>query len=199
MRIGIYGGTFNPIHNGHLLLAQTALERLALQQVIFVPAGIPPLKGDDQLVDAAQRLHMVGLAIAGHHSFSLCDFEARRPQKSYTLDTVRHLTEQFHSDCEFFFILGDDCAANLHRWKGIDELCQLLQFVQVRRLGCDLPERTPALLTLDMPPLALSSTVLRQRLGSRQAIDHLTPAPVAQYIRRHRLYRPAAPCATEEP
>jgi len=198
MRIGIYGGTFNPIHNGHLALAQAALERLGLQQVIFVPAGIPPLKSDVQLVSAEQRLQMVSLAISNHPGFSLCDFEVRRYEKSYTVDTVRYLTKQFDDTCEFFFILGDDCAANLHRWKGIDELCRLLQFVQVRRLGCDLPEQTPTLLTLNMPTVAISSTLLRQRLRSQQAVDHLTPAPVAQYIQRHHLYRATAPYAPEQ-
>jgi len=198
MRIGIYGGTFNPIHYGHLLLAQTALEKLALQQVIFVPSGIPPLKGIDQLVNAQQRLHMVSLAIASNPSFSLCDFEVVRPQKSYTIDTVHYLTKKFDDNCEFFFILGDDCAANLHRWKGITELCQLLQFVQVRRSGCNLPEQTPALLTMEMETICVSSTLLRNCLLNHQEIDNLTPPAVVQYIQQHALYRSVTPCTIGE-
>ncbi|EJM21082.1 MULTISPECIES: nicotinate-nucleotide adenylyltransferase [unclassified Pseudomonas] len=197
MRIGIYGGTFNPIHLGHLSLAQTALESLELDLVVFVPAGIPPLKGTDNLVSAEHRLHMVQLAIAGSSRFCISDFEICRAQKSFTLDTVRHLVQQFPAGSEFFFILGDDCMANLHRWKGIDELREHVTFARARRTGSNVPAPTSALLTIEMPLLDISSTQLRQRLNTGKPADDLTLSSVAQYIQQHHLYRPSVDSNTE--
>lgn len=197
MRIGIYGGTFNPIHLGHLSLAQKALECLVLDQVVFVPAGIPPLKGTDNLVSAEHRLRMVQLAIAGNARFSISDFEICRAQKSFTLDTVRHLVQQFPAGSEFFFILGDDCVANLHRWKGIDELHERVTFARARRAGSNVPAQIPALLTIEMPLLDISSTELRQRLNTGKSVDELTLPTVAQYIQQHHLYRPTVDSNTE--
>ncbi|MET0609648.1 MAG: nicotinate-nucleotide adenylyltransferase [Pseudomonas caspiana] len=197
MRIGIYGGTFNPIHLGHLSLAQTALESLDLDQVVFVPAGIPPLKGTDNLVNAEHRLHMVQLATAGNPCFSISDFEICRLQKSFTLDTVRHLVQQFPDGSEFFFILGDDCVANLHHWKGIDELRERVTFARARRTGSHVPAPTTALLTIEMPLLDISSTQVRQRLNTGKPVDDLTPPSVAHYIQQHHLYRPSVDSHTE--
>jgi nicotinate-nucleotide adenylyltransferase len=191
MRIGIYGGTFNPIHNAHLCVARTALEALDLSRVIFVPAGTPPLKGSRQLIDGRQRLAMVRAAIAGNPAFSAIDFEIEREGKSFTIDTVRHLAGQYPPDAELFFILGDDCAAKLHHWKGIDELCRLVRFACISRTGVPLPAATPPLQMIAMPAMDISSSRLRERLRDGQPVRDLTPAAVADHIDRHHLYRAA--------
>jgi len=202
LRIGIYGGTFNPIHNAHLLVAQTAYESLHLDKVVFIPAGIPPLKGVHQLVSGEQRLAMVQLAIADNPNFELNDFEVRRGnQKSFTIDTVRFLVAQYPANTEFFLILGDDCVDKLHHWKGIDELRQLVQFVCVNRNKIPATKdelqtstvlnssQTPPLTAVAMPTLAISSTYVRERLNAGKTVHYLVPTPVAQYLDQHALYR----------
>jgi nicotinate-nucleotide adenylyltransferase len=197
-RIGIYGGTFNPIHNAHLLVAQTALESLNLDQVIFIPAGIPPLKGTHQLVSGEQRLAMVQLAIADNPNFLLDDFEVRRgDQKSFTIDTVRFLRSRHSDAVELFLILGDDCVSKLHHWKGIDELQRLVHFVCVNRLHIAAPANTPPLTKITMPTLPISSTQLRERIAAGQSVCNLTPAVVADYIERHGLYHAVHPLPAE--
>lgn len=195
-RIGIYGGTFNPIHHGHLVAAQSAAEALALSSVVFVPSGTPPLKPCTELASAQHRLAMVQLAIAGNPLFSSDDHEVRGTGKSYTVDTMRHLAARYPAGTALFFIVGQDCAAKLHHWKGIAELQRLASFVRLNRAAsanpADLAPDTPPLLDVSMPALELSSTLLRARLARGRPVSYLTPPAVADYIARHGLYRAAS-------
>jgi nicotinate-nucleotide adenylyltransferase len=189
-RIGLYGGTFNPVHLAHLQVARTAQRSLDLDRVLFIPAGLPPLKGNAELADASHRLEMLRLALADEPEFDICDFEIKRHGKSFTLDTVRHLRQQ-HPDDELFFILGDDCAAKLNQWKGIDELARLVTFACAPRLGTVQPVVTPPVRTIEMPRVALSSTLIRQNLAAGMPVADWVPPAVAFHIERHRLYRAA--------
>ncbi len=197
MRIGLYGGTFNPVHQGHLLVAQTAFDALGLDEVVFIPAGEPPLKGNHQLVDGEHRLAMLNAAVADNPNFSVSDFEIRRPGRSFTIDTVRHFAHTSPAGTELFFILGDDCTAKLDRWKGIDELRQLVRFVNVDRLASSPDTPDGDVLSLKMPTFGISSTLLRERLARKQSIRYLAPTPVIDYIRRHSLYELNEPTASE--
>jgi nicotinate-nucleotide adenylyltransferase len=195
-RIGIYGGTFNPIHHGHLLAAQTAGEALQLSKVIFVPSCIPPLKPCPDLASGEHRLAMTRLAIAGNPLFSLSDIEVRRQHRSYTIDTVRELAALQSGGTRLFFILGADCVPKLHHWKGIDELCQLVEFAAINRPGAARadapPPGTPPLHHITMPALELSSSLLRARLAAGKPARYFTPPAVADYIARLGLYRPTS-------
>lgn len=190
-RIGIYGGTFNPIHHGHLIAAQSAAEALDLSEVIFVPSCIPPLKPCSDLASGIHRLAMVRLAVEGNPRFSVSDIEVRRDQKSYTVDTMRELAAVY-PDTRLFFLVGADCAPKLHQWKGIEELQRLVEFSVFNRPGATpagaLPPGTPALHHVAMPGLELSSTHLRARLAAGRPVHYLTPPAVEDYILRHRLY-----------
>lgn len=212
MRIGIYGGKFNPVHNAHLQVAQHALEQLKLDRLLFVPTGIPPLKAAAELVRGEHRLAMLRLAIAGQPGLIASDFEVLREQKSFTIDTVRHYVGEYPADTEFFFILGDDIAARLHHWKGIYELQRLVRFVSVGRSVVPLPPGTSAPQKIDrglskvaaiatatmvMPAMPISSTQLRAKLRAGYSVRDLTPRAVVEYIERYGLYQAESSQPTE--
>ena len=188
-RIGFIGGTFDPIHNGHVLLALFTRETLALDEVIFIPAADPPHK-DSTHAKADQRMDMVEMAIAGVDGFSASRIELDRPGKSYTVDTLR----QLHVDCpnsEFFLIIGSDNVAQMSTWHdplGIVNQCTV---VAGKRLAKDA-EVDPALVArmrfIDTPLIELSSTHIRQRLRDGLAVRGMIPDAVERYIVEKRIY-----------
>jgi nicotinate-nucleotide adenylyltransferase len=196
-RIGLLGGSFDPIHNAHLELARSARTELALDAVWFIPAG-QPWQRDPLAATAQQRWDMVNLAIAGLPGLHACDIEIKRQGPSYTIDTVRALRAA-HPDTAFTFILGADQLRNLPTWNDWREIVAQVDLAAARRPGYDdsaPPELLAALAAhghrlhrLAMPEIDLSATRVRERIARGQPLDALVPAAVAHYIARHRLYQ----------
>jgi len=191
MRLGIFGGTFNPIHLGHLLIAADAAEAFHLDRVVFIPAATPPHKRPRVLAPAAQRLRMVKLAIRGNPRFTCSDIEVRRGGPSYSVETLRHLRSAMPR-ARFFFIIGSDSLRELHRWKEARELVKLCEFICVTRPGeriarCRL--RGARIHRLTGHPANVSSTDIRNRVARGATTRYLLPDAVRRHIERHRLYR----------
>lgn len=198
-RLGVYGGTFDPIHMAHLIIAEQAREQLRLDRVLFVPSGNPPHKVGRSLPPAQQRAEMVRLAIAGNPHFSLCDFEIKREAVSYTVDTLMYLRET-HPDAELFLLLGADNLPELHRWRQPEKIASLAHLCFAGRPGTELnlsllagiisegmaeDVRTHQLTT---PLLEISSSDIRQRIREGRSIRYLVPAAIDAYISAHKLY-----------
>ena len=200
-RIGILGGTFDPPHLGHLLIAETARVALGLESVLFIPAGEPWLKSGQRITPATHRLRMVQLAIADNPDFCVCDCEVRRSGASYTVDTLRELRGAYPDGAEWYFIVGSDVLDQFHLWKdpeGILELCRLA--VIERPGGPDggvvaLSERFPdavasgAVASVAGPRVDFSASELRRILAEGRSVRYQVPDAVAEYIKRNDLYR----------
>ena len=196
-RIGVLGGTFDPIHYGHLVAAQEAHDQLALERVLFVPAGHPPHKPNRAMPPAHHRLRMVELAIAADPRFALSRVDVGRPGPSYTVDTLTLLRAEWGPETAFFFLIGSDSLAELPTWRQprrIIELCELAVLprpgvrVDLPRLEAQLPGLGDRLHRLTMPLLEISSHALRERVRAGRPITYLTPPPVEAYIREQGLY-----------
>lgn len=186
-RIGIMGGTFNPPHLGHLLMAEQVGRQLALDEVWFMPTAQPPHAEGKQTIEAKHRLRMVQHAIKGNPLFKLQPYEVFKGGKNYTIDTMRHFLQEFPQS-EFYFIIGTDSANQLHTWREIDELVKLTQLVGVHRPGEKKYRGKYPILWVDSPLIDLSSTEIRLRVYLEQSIRYQVPENVADYIKRHRLY-----------
>ncbi|HUI06659.1 MAG TPA: nicotinate-nucleotide adenylyltransferase [Verrucomicrobiae bacterium] len=197
-KIGILGGTFNPIHLGHLLTAQDALEQLGLERVIFIPSATPPHKVVDKLASGRDRLRMIRLAIHGQHRFDVDDLEIERGGKSYSVDTLTELRRR-HPRAALYFIIGADSLRELHLWREVRRLVTLCTFVTVPRPGFEPkpvvdPRLDPATRrrlrqqVLRGHACAIASRDIRARVASRRSIRYLVPDAVREYIRRRRLY-----------
>ena len=196
-RIGLLGGSFDPIHCAHLQLAQSACGELALDAVWFIPAG-QPWQRDTLAASPQQRWDMVNLAIDGLPGLQACDIELKRDGPSYTIDTVRELRAG-HPNTAFTFILGADQLRNLPTWNGWDDIAAQVDLAAARRPGyADIapPELLAALAAhghrlhrLDMAEIDLSATRVRERMALGQPLAGLVPAAVAHYIDQHRLYQ----------
>lgn len=195
-RIGIFGGTFDPIHFGHLRMAEEAREQVALDRVLFVPNRVSPLKGHAPVTPPELRGEMVALAIADHPAFVLSPIEIERPGPSYTVDTVRVLRDAHPSDA-LFFLTGSDAIRDLPRWHDPDTLLSLAHFVALARPGTDpnavlttLPPRWKERVTfMAMPGLDISATDLRARVRAGRSLRYLVPPEVAGFIRARGLYQ----------
>jgi len=187
-RLGIYGGTFDPVHHGHLLLARDALEQFRLDGVLFVPCGQSPLKTRKPHTTALRRLAMLRLAVKGNSHFWLTRCELDRPGPSYAYDTALEIREAFPR-AELFWLIGADQLASMNQWHRPDDLRRLVTFVLLPR-GETAEKASPGtVLSLPQPRrVDISATEIRHRVKSRLPIDHLVPAPIAAYIKRHRLY-----------
>ena len=189
-RIAFFGGTFDPIHRGHIEMAQAAVDRLDLNQVYFVPAGRNPLKKDVPMASDQDRVEMIRLGIAGYPKFNLWDAELSREGPSYTLDSVRHV-EQVFPNAHLFWLIGADQLPFLHQWYGINELVLKIGFILVSRAGYaeELP-RIPGirLYPVENPPVPVSATGIRSRVRKGLSLKGLTPDPVVDYVCKNRLY-----------
>jgi nicotinate-nucleotide adenylyltransferase len=197
VRIGILGGTFNPPHLGHLVCAQEAHCELELDQVMLIPAGMPPHKPVEAEPGAAHRLELCRLAIRGDDRFTVSDLEVRRDGPSYTVDTLDLLSTHAPSD-ELFLILGGDIAAGLGGWHEPERVLELATVAIAKRRGTarSAVQRTLDQLTggerarfFQMPRIGISSTMLRRRVRTGQSIRYFVPDAVAAYIEEHGLYR----------
>ncbi len=198
-KTAIFGGTFNPVHKAHLVLAQDALEAAALDRVLFIPCATPPHKTPDRLADATHRLAMLELALADHPAFEISDIEIRRSGTSYSIDTVRSLKDLYPED-DLTFIIGSDSLVELHLWKDIEQLLPLATFLSVARPGqeqvhaCDIPLPAPWPETLSKALIeghlmTISSSEIRQNIAQNKSILSLVPASVSAYIVQHGLYK----------
>lgn len=191
MKLGIFGGTFNPVHLGHLLIAEDAAEAFQLDRVVFIPSATPPHKRPRVLAPAPQRMRMVKLAIQGNNRFTASDIEIRRGGPSYSVETLRHLRGAMPR-AQFYFIIGTDSLRELHKWKEASELVGLCEFICVTRPGervarCRL--RGARIHKLTGHPADVSSTDIRNRAARGATIRYLVPDSVRRHIERHRLYR----------
>ena len=200
MNIGVLGGTFDPIHMGHLIIAEEARVRLGLSKVLFVPAGQPWLKQDRDVTPAVHRVEMVGRAIADNPYFELSTLEVERPGPSYTVDTLTTLRKELGSRAIPFFILGRDTLAELPLWKEPQKVVQLCRLVVPPRLGSGdlkhlgkvLPGLLERVIQLDMPVIGISSSEIRQRIAQGLSIRYLVPPEVEKYITEHEIYLTSA-------
>lgn len=185
------GGTFNPIHHGHLVAAEVAREEFSLEKVIFVPTCIPPHKDTTGIAPPMDRYEMVRLAIMGNPYFEPSDMEIKRGGRSYTQDTLKEF-KAIYKNTEFYFITGADALRELHTWKNIDELPRLCKFIAVSRPGYSLhiDERfKDTTYLLEIPALAISSSEIRTRIKNGRSVRYLVPEKVEEYIINNGLYR----------
>lgn len=182
-KIGIYGGTFDPIHHGHLILAREALETLGLEQMVFVPACVSPHK-DAPAAGAEMRLSMLRAATTGEARFAVDDCELQRSPPSYTIDTVEHFRQR-ESSCEIYYLIGKDQVPTLANWCRFDELQKLVRFAVLDRTGTDVTHGYPVV----RRKIDISATEIRKRVASGRSIRYLVPPEVEEIIRRHHLYR----------
>ena len=191
-RIGVMGGTFDPIHHGHLVAASEVAASFKLDEVVFVPTGAPWQKVDRAVSPAEDRYLMTVIATASDPRFSVSRVDVDRDGPTYTLDTLRDLQSVYPAAGELYFITGADALAQLLTWRDVDALFALAHFVGVTRPGHvladpGLPSGEVSL--VEVPALAISSTEIRDRVTSGRPIDYLVPEGVARYISKRRLYR----------
>ena len=193
------GGTFDPIHHGHLVAASEVAARFSLDEVVFVPTGQPWQKSHENVAPAEDRYLMTVIATAANPRFSVSRVDVDRAGPTYTVDTLRDLRDPFGAASELFFITGADALAQIFTWRGVGELLASAHFVGVTRPGHPLadpglPEGKVTL--IEVPALAISSTAVRRRVQTGQPVWYLVPDGVVQYIAKRRLYvGPAAPAA----
>jgi nicotinate-nucleotide adenylyltransferase len=198
-RIGVFGGSFDPVHIGHLIIAQDAVEQLELDQLIFVPAAVSPFKQHAHPVDGRHRLEMLHLATEDNLKFEVSDLELVRGGVSYTVDTMEHLAGD-HPDADLFFIVGLDSLVEMHRWVRVKDLFKTCTVVPFGRGGqdpsdimeqSDLPDEWKKRLMerlIRIHEIEVSASEIRMRIAEGLSIQTLVPAPVAMYIAEHHLY-----------
>ncbi len=193
-KIGFFGGTFDPVHAGHLLLAEAVRADAGLDQILFVPAAVPPHKPEGPKSGADDRLRMVRLAIEGNPGFAVEELELRRPGASYTVDTLAELQASAEwKDAEWFLLLGADMLADLPNWKNPEEIVRRAGLLVMERPGFDLGAVKPQFLRnaviVGTPALGISSTLIRSRIREGRSIRYWVPAAVESFILEKRLYR----------
>ena len=188
-RIGLFGGSFDPVHLGHLLVAQAAVEELSLSRLYFIPAAQSPFKPDHHPALGAERLRLLRLALAGNTGCEVDDQEIKRGGVSYTVDTLRDYTQRF-PQAELFCLVGADNVANLPKWRDAAELARLTEFVAIPRPGepaVDFPAPFRGRMLKGFP-FGVSSSQVRERVKAGLPVDHLVPPTVAEAIRNYQLY-----------
>ena len=197
MDIGVFGGTFDPIHIGHLIVAEEVRIKFGLGEVIFVPTGQPWLKANRPVSSAVHRLEMVRLAINTNPYFKLSTIEVDRPGISYTVDTMAILQQQLGAEARFLFLLGSDALAELPQWKEPSRLIQMCRLVVFTRPGAVLslqslesaiPGISQRVIFVDVPQIDISATQIRQRVAQGASIRYIIPETVERYILEHKLY-----------
>lgn len=219
MRLGLLGGSFNPIHNGHLGIARQTRDALGLDRILFVPTSQPPHKHNGSLAPAQDRYEMVRLAIASDPTLAISDVEIRRPGKSYSIDTVRLLQQEYGVQTQLFFLIGLDAFLDFPSWRDPQALLELCQFVVLSRPGLsfrslstirllppipypsladldagrisriDAPLGTQGLICLKLPPCPISASDIRARIRQGLPVANLLPPSVESYILQHHFYQ----------
>jgi nicotinate-nucleotide adenylyltransferase len=199
MKIGVLGGTFDPVHLGHIMMAEEARKSLGLTEVLLVPAGQPMTRSNERLASAEHRLQMLRLAVAGRSYLKVSTVEIDRPGPSYTVDTITELRRQHEVKDEIFFILGCDSLAQLPIWREPARIISMCILVAVPRPGwpkpsmkaleTDIPGISKRVIFLEKPNVDISATSIRERVAQGETIDRLVPGAVADYIKKHGLYQ----------
>ena len=195
MRLGVMGGTFDPVHHGHLVAAGEVADRFGLDEVVFVPTGEPWQKGDRPVSPAEDRYLMTVVATASNPRFGVSRVDVDRSGPTYTVDTLRDLTARL-PDAALYFITGADALAAILTWRDVDELFGLAHFVGVTRPGYDLgDDHLPvgAVTLVEVPAMAISSSDCRRRVAEGHPVWYLVPDGVVQYIAKRGLYRDTPP------
>lgn len=196
-RVGIIGGTFDPIHLAHIYIAEEAKKKLSLDKVIFMPAGIQPLKTDKKVTEASLRLKMVQKAIEGKIGFEVSDYEIKKEGKSYTYKTLEHFHEKYE---DLYFITGADCLLDIERWREIDKIFSLCKFVVFTRPGYNNQELlnkkkfveekyNGEIILLEVAGIDISSTDIREKIMNNEEVDNILPSVVLDIIKEKGLYR----------
>jgi len=192
MRIGIFGGTFNPVHFGHLAAAAQVHEALGLEWIYFVPCMLPPHKSGENLAPPEARLRMLALAIEGDERFKICDVEIRRGGVSYSIDTIAELKQE-HPEDELHFIIGADMFLEFESWRQPERIVELAKLVVVTRPGIDMAKAPKQFLekaeVIEIHALNISSSMIRELVKEGKTISYLVPKPVEEYIIQNGLYR----------
>ncbi|HEX9717537.1 MAG TPA: nicotinate-nucleotide adenylyltransferase [Actinomycetota bacterium] len=195
-RLGVMGGTFDPIHNGHLLTAEEAAVQFGLDEVVFVPTGHPWMKEQKEVSAPEHRYLMSVIATASNPRFSVSRIEVDRAGPTYTVDTLRELKGMDGDKVDLFFVTGADAMLEIFQWKDPEEILALAHFIAATRPGYDLtrfeaeaPTRHPNVSVMNIPALAISSTDIRKRVGEGRPIRYLVPEGVKSYIEKAGLYR----------
>ena len=188
-KIAILGGSFNPIHVGHLILANTVCEEFNLDKIIFVPCYIQPLKSNKDFASADDRLAMIKLAIQNNPKFELSDIEIKRKGKSYTVDTLKYFKQKYD---DLYFVIGADNIKDFHRWKEPDTILKLAKLIVTNRGGIKqkIPQRLRGkiIFVCKIPDIEISSTLIRNNIRSNKSIKYLVPEKVEKYIIKNKLY-----------
>jgi nicotinate-nucleotide adenylyltransferase len=195
-RLGVMGGTFDPIHHGHLLTAEEAAVQFGLDEVVFVPTGQPWMKQERAVSSSEHRYLMTVIATASNPRFFVSRLEVDREGPTYTVDTLRELKEQQGGTVDLFFVTGADAVLEIFQWKDPDEVLELAHVIAATRPGYDLarfeaeaPTRQPNVTVMNIPALAISSTDIRDRVREGRPIRYLVPEGVESYIEKAGLYR----------
>lgn len=195
MKIGILGGTFNPVHIGHLILAEEAREKLGLDKIIFIPTALPPHKDNFNIAPASDRLEMLRLAMEGNKFFAVSDIEIKRGGRSYTIDTIKELKKDNPLD-GLYFIIGSDLLTYFDGWKDVDQIAKAVTFVAATRPGYPLEDigsyaamRQAGVKTLAIRAVDVSGFEVRQCVKENKSFRYLVPDKVFDYINQRKLYK----------
>ena len=188
-RIGVFGGTFNPIHNGHIVIAEEVLRVLNLNKIIFVPANIPPHKEQSRIAQARDRYKMVELALEYNNNFEASDIEINRDGPSYSIDTISELKSKYSNEEEFYFIIGADTTPELSQWREINKLLKIIKFVVINRPKYPLKDIPQGALRIQIKGINISSSKIRELLEKNESIHSLVPETVEKYISKKGLYK----------
>ncbi len=198
--IGIMGGTFDPVHYGHLFIAQTAMDRLDLDKILFVPTGRPPHKEEELITDADRRIDMLELAIKTNPGFDISTIEVARERTCYTIDTIKELQQCYTDEIKFYFIVGSDAFTDIESWKEYKKLLGLIEFIVMTRqisknrllddkIKLFTKKYSANIIKIEIPFLDISSTDIRQRIKKGMSIKYLLPESVEKYIYSNKLYK----------
>jgi len=191
-RTGIFGGTFDPPHIGHLIVTEDVRMRFDLDRIVFVPSARPPHKIQSPMTESVHRYRMTELAIRGNPHFEVSDCEIQRPGASYTVDTVKHFRRVYGRDCELFFIMGGDSIFEIDTWKNPEEIVNDCTVIVTSRPGFDLSgindRFKEKVISTDVTRIGISSTMIRERIRDGGSIAGLVPEAVETYIRKEGLY-----------
>jgi nicotinate-nucleotide adenylyltransferase len=188
MKIGIFGGTFDPIHNGHIYLAEKVSARLSLSRVIFVPAYIPPHKTGKKITSAKHRYNMLKLAIRNNRKLAISDIELKRKGKSYSIETIKIFKEKYGPKVELVFMAGSDLVSELYKWKDLDEILKNCCFIVIERPGFKMKKDLNGILVLKIKAKGIQSTDIRNGIRNNKPLKGVMPEKVLEYIKKHELY-----------
>lgn len=188
MKIGVLGGTFNPIHLGHLIMAEEIREKLTLDKIIFVPANLPPHKEGFDVAPGFMRLTMINLAVKGNRHFKVSDTEIKRKGRSYTIDTIREFKNVYPQD-ELLFIIGSDLLNYLDEWKDLSEITKMVKFIAATRPGYPLEKIPSYIATCPIRAVDISGFEIRRCIKENKSFRYLVPDVVYKYIIKKRLYK----------